>query len=87
MLLKSMKQIGKSEYDRDTDILYVHFANDRGDSYGFEEDNGVEVFKDCSTDEITGFQVYHIRNYEEERQKQMHEMGLDYDLNQLCEVR
>lgn len=86
MLSKSMKQIGRSEYDRDTDILYVHFTNDRGDSYGDEEDNGVEVFKDCWTNEITGFQVYHIRDYERERQEQMHEMGLDYDLKQLCEA-
>lgn len=86
MVLKSMKPIEKSEYDRNTDILYVHFSNDRGDSYGFEEDNGVEIFKDCDTDEITGFQVSHIRNFETERQKQMIEMGLDYNLQYLCEA-
>ena len=86
MLLKSMRPIGKSEYDRDTDILYVHFANDKGDSYGSDEDNGVEVFKDCETDEVTGFQVSHIRHYESERQKQMIKMGLNYDLRCLCEA-
>lgn len=78
--------IKKSKYYPDDDILYVHFVNDRGDSYGAEEDNGVEVFKDCQTNEVTGFQVYHIRNYERERQRQMKEMGLDYDLHQLCEA-
>ena len=78
--------IKRSKYYPDDDILYVHFENDRGDSYGFEEENGVEIFKDCETDEITGFEVYHISLNPEARQNQMRKMGLNYDLLQLCEA-
>ena len=31
--------------------------NDKGDSYGDDFENGVEIFRDSNTDEITGFQV------------------------------
>lgn len=84
MQTQSMTQIKRSEYDSLSDILYVHFANDRGDSYGAEAENGVEIFKDCETNEITGFEVYHIQLNPDERQNQMREMGLNYDLHQLC---
>lgn len=31
--------------------------NDKGDSYGDDFENGVEIFRDSNTDEMTGFQV------------------------------
>ena len=31
--------------------------NDKGDSYGDDFENGVKIFRDSNTDEITGFQV------------------------------
>lgn len=63
MLTKYIKQIGRSEYDALSDILYVHFLNDNGDSYGDDFENGVELFRDSNTDEITGFQVYNLKGY------------------------
>lgn len=48
-------------YDDLSDILYVHFSNDNGDSYGDEYENGVEIFRDSIMHEITGFQVYNLR--------------------------
>ena len=78
--------IKKSEYDSLSDILYVHFLNDRGDSYGDEAKNGVEIFRDCETDEVTGFEVSHVSLDSIGRQAQMLEMGLNYDLCQLCEA-
>ena len=61
MRTQSKKQIGRVEYDALSDILYVHFLNDSGDSYGDEYENGVEIFRDSNTDEITGFQVYNLK--------------------------
>ena len=84
MLTQFTAQIKNSEYDRLSDILYVHFSNDRGDSYGDEAENGVELFRDCETNEITGFEVTHVRLNPSARQRQMKEMGFDYDLRQLC---
>ena len=39
------KQIGRSEYDAFSDILYVHYLNDKGDSYGDDFENGVEFLE------------------------------------------
>ena len=84
--MNSASIIKRSKYYPDDDILYVHFSNDRGDSYGAEAENGVEIFKDCETDEITGFEVRYVQVNPEARQNQMREMGLDYDLWRLCKA-
>ncbi|MBQ9009142.1 MAG: hypothetical protein IJ088_07430 [Clostridia bacterium] len=83
MIEQFTRPIERSEYDPFSDILYVHFLNDKGDSYGDDFENGVEIFRDSLTDEITGFQVYHLNGCEDERQKQMNTMGLSYSLKSL----
>lgn len=67
------------DYDSVNDILYVHFANDRGMSYASESPSGFEIMRDMDTDEVTGFMVYYAKSKENERKAQL--VNLGYELN------
>jgi len=44
-------------YDKQHDILHIKIA-DNSNSYGAEDENGVNVFRDAETDQITGYMVF-----------------------------
>lgn len=73
--------IRNSNYDSVNDILYVHFANDRGMSYASDSPAGFEIMRDLDTNEMTGFMVYCARSKESERQAQLHSLGYELDYN------
>ena len=47
----------KLNYDKKHDVLYIK-VGDNSDSYGAEEENNINVFRDVETDQITGYMVF-----------------------------
>ena len=47
----------KLDYDKEHDVLYIK-VSDNSNSYGAEEENNINVFRDVETDQITGYMVF-----------------------------
>lgn len=84
MLNEYMKRIKKTDYDRRNDILYIIFSNDHGNSYCEEKTIGIEAMRDIDTDELTGFMIYYPQRKYIERQRELKEIGYDFDLMVAC---
>ena len=53
-------------YDSEYDVLYVG-VDDNSSSYGAEEANGINVFRDVNSDCITGFVIFEFMSKFESR--------------------
>lgn len=84
MLQEYMTEINKIDYDKRNDILYVIFANDKGESYCEELTDGIEEMIDMMTETPTGIMVYYPHRDLEQRQKELNEIGLKLNLAEIC---
>ena len=75
----------KITYDDINDILYVTFANDQGNSYAEEEEQGIEIMHDSITDDVTGLMVFAPRMKLKDRQQKLYNLGYIIDLASFCQ--
>ena len=73
-----IRSIQSKRYDKINDVLYIKFSS-MANSYG-DEKNGVVLFRDMFTGEVTGVTVFYPVRDREERKAQLHAMGLDVDI-------
>lgn len=83
MLTKYM--IKKTSYDANHDLLYITFTTDRSQSYGEQEEDGIEVMRDMETEEITGLMVFDACDENKIRQKSLQNLGFDINVSNMLE--
>lgn len=85
MLQEFLIKINTVDYDRRNDILYILFSSDRGNSYSEELTDGIDEMKDMITEVPTGITIYYPLRFQERRQKELDEIGLNINLASLCQ--
>lgn len=80
-----MNEIRNYNYDQRNDIFYLHFLNDKGDSYADEQAPGVFVMKDIETDETTGLTVFFPKAKFVDQSRAMTTLGFTKELTKMNE--
>ena len=68
-------------YDSSNDVLYIHFTSKPAkNSYGDEVVDGIVIFSDMDTDEMTGITIFYPKRDLRDRLRELHGLGLEIDL-------
>lgn len=84
MQTRYTRKIKKAEYDRERDILYIHYENDRGNSYGDEIERDLIVMRDIDTDEEAGLMIFYPVKRRAQCEKNLAKHGYDTKIPELC---
>ena len=80
----AISYIQKADYDRENDILYIKFGSTKS-SFGDEATDGIVVFRDLFTDDVTGLTVFYPRKRHDQRIRELKALGFSVNIDSMIQ--
>ena len=78
----AISYIQRTRYDKNNDILYIHFSQSFSKAYADDGPKGIEIMRDIDTDFVVGLIVYYPLRDRIDRQLKLGLLGYDFMLSE-----